>query len=134
MSMPCSSPNRDITVNKRLPKSGILRLDITKPKRSSGGSVEFRSQPQWFASPSPLFSRSQLRHEICKKEWTETPSKLELTIATIAKMVLDIIGVTMNAAAEPAAKPARNEHQNTVPPEPSSRLGPKSFNAAKRGK
>uniref|UniRef100_A0A1A9ZKI9 Uncharacterized protein n=1 Tax=Glossina pallidipes TaxID=7398 RepID=A0A1A9ZKI9_GLOPL len=50
MSMPCSSANRDITANKRLPKSGILRLDITKPKRSSGGSVEFRSQPQWFAS------------------------------------------------------------------------------------
>uniref|UniRef100_A0A1A9UG08 Uncharacterized protein n=1 Tax=Glossina austeni TaxID=7395 RepID=A0A1A9UG08_GLOAU len=120
MSMPCSSPNRDITVNKRLPKSGILRLDITKPKRSSGGgSVEFRSQPQWFAS--------------ILQELMKTPSKLQLN-ATIAQTFLDIIGVTMNAVAEPAVKPARNEHQNTASPEPSSRLGPKPFNAAKRGK
>lgn len=27
-------------------KPGILRLDISKPRRSSGGSVEFRSQPE----------------------------------------------------------------------------------------
>lgn len=27
-------------------KPGILRLDINKPRRSSGGSVEFRSQPE----------------------------------------------------------------------------------------
>lgn len=26
--------------------SGILRLDINKPRRSSGGSVEFRCQPE----------------------------------------------------------------------------------------
>lgn len=26
--------------------SGILRLDIGKPRRSSGGSVEFRNQPE----------------------------------------------------------------------------------------
>lgn len=25
---------------------GILRLDITKPRRSSGGSVEFRNEPE----------------------------------------------------------------------------------------
>lgn len=27
-------------------KPGILRLDISKPRRSSGGSVEFRAQPE----------------------------------------------------------------------------------------
>ncbi|XP_059612724.1 transmembrane channel-like protein [Phlebotomus argentipes] len=31
---------------KRQRPSGILRLDISKPRRSSGGSVEFRSQPE----------------------------------------------------------------------------------------
>lgn len=27
-------------------KPGILRLDISKPRRSSGGSVEFRTEPE----------------------------------------------------------------------------------------
>lgn len=27
-------------------KPGILRLDISKPRRSSGGSVEFRTVPE----------------------------------------------------------------------------------------
>lgn len=27
-------------------KPGILRLDINKPRRSSGSSVEFRNQPE----------------------------------------------------------------------------------------
>lgn len=27
-------------------KPGILRLDISKPRRSSGGSVEFRKEPE----------------------------------------------------------------------------------------
>lgn len=33
---------------KETPKPGILRLDIhkDKPRRSSGGSVEFRNQPE----------------------------------------------------------------------------------------
>ncbi|GAB0099675.1 hypothetical protein DMENIID0001_155620 [Sergentomyia squamirostris] len=31
---------------KKQRPSGILRLDINKPRRSSGGSVEFRSQPE----------------------------------------------------------------------------------------
>lgn len=35
--------NSDIIIQK---PSGILRLDITKPRRSSGGSVEFRTQPE----------------------------------------------------------------------------------------
>lgn len=40
MSEPSSS--------KDTPKPGILRLDIhkDKPRRSSGGSVEFRNQPE----------------------------------------------------------------------------------------
>lgn len=41
-------------------KPGILRLDISKPRRSSGGSVEFRSQPELLGevrmSLSTLFS------------------------------------------------------------------------------
>lgn len=32
--------------NKKKNKRGILRLDINKPRSSSGGSVEFRSQPE----------------------------------------------------------------------------------------
>lgn len=32
--------------NKKKDKRGILRLDINKPRSSSGGSVEFRSQPE----------------------------------------------------------------------------------------
>lgn len=36
----------------RRPKPGILRLDMSKPRRSSGGSVEFRNQPQVHATVS----------------------------------------------------------------------------------
>lgn len=32
--------------NKKRDKPGILRLDIKKPRSSSGGSVEFRNQPE----------------------------------------------------------------------------------------
>lgn len=42
--------------NTRRLKPGILRLDVTKPRRSSGGSVEFRNQPQMHGAVSfPLF-------------------------------------------------------------------------------
>ncbi|XP_075163206.1 transmembrane channel-like [Haematobia irritans] len=34
----------------RRPKPGILRLDMSKPRRSSGGSVEFRMQPHMFGA------------------------------------------------------------------------------------
>lgn len=32
--------------DKKKQKPGILRLDINKPRRSSGGSVEFRNKPE----------------------------------------------------------------------------------------
>lgn len=36
----------DIASCKKIkPKPGILRLDIAKPRRPSGGSVEFRMEP-----------------------------------------------------------------------------------------
>lgn len=41
------SENENPEKNKKQNRpSGILRLDITKPRRSSGGSVEFRNQPE----------------------------------------------------------------------------------------
>lgn len=40
---------------KHYPKPGILRLDINKPRRSSGGSVEFRMQPELLGGEVILF-------------------------------------------------------------------------------
>lgn len=41
------SENENPEKNKKQNRpSGILRLDIGKPRRSSGGSVEFRNQPE----------------------------------------------------------------------------------------
>ena len=45
-------PSTAAAVSSRRPKPGILRLDVTKPRRSSGGSVEFRNQPQMHGAVS----------------------------------------------------------------------------------
>lgn len=37
---------------RRVRPAGILRLDVNKPRRSSGGSVEFRTQPQMLGEVS----------------------------------------------------------------------------------
>lgn len=42
-----------LPLNRR-PKPGILRLDVSKPRRSSGGSVEFRMHPHMFGAVSFL--------------------------------------------------------------------------------
>ncbi|CAD7082202.1 unnamed protein product [Hermetia illucens] len=42
--------------NKRRVKPGILRLDISKPRRSSGGSVEFKVQPELLGDVVPSAS------------------------------------------------------------------------------
>ncbi|XP_073840099.1 uncharacterized protein [Musca autumnalis] len=39
-----------MTAMNRRPKPGILRLDMSKPRRSSGGSVEFRMHPHMFGT------------------------------------------------------------------------------------
>lgn len=41
-----SSPSDTVSVKNKKPPSGILRIDVTKPRRSSGGSVEFKMQPE----------------------------------------------------------------------------------------
>lgn len=41
-------------VQRKKPILGILRLDTNKPRRSSGGSVEFRAHPQQLGEVSTL--------------------------------------------------------------------------------
>lgn len=62
--LPPQQQQQQAPLNRR-PKPGILRLDMTKPRRSSGGSVEFRNQPQMHGTVS--FFQLQLSFFLFRK-------------------------------------------------------------------
>lgn len=62
--LPPQQQQQQAPLNRR-PKPGILRLDMTKHRRSSGGSVEFRNQPQMHGTVS--FFQLQLSFFLFRK-------------------------------------------------------------------
>lgn len=55
MSANNGSGHKNNNNNKKKDKRGILRLDINKPRSSSGGSVEFRNQPELLGQVNVIF-------------------------------------------------------------------------------